>query len=79
MTRVHVHHYRVDQTHSNSYEVWKQMGSPQSPAKDQYDRLERAGQLQLAGSPEWLDSSEGQLKLSFKLPRQGVSLLKLTW
>jgi len=27
--RLSLHHYRVDAEHSNSYEVWKKMGSPQ--------------------------------------------------
>ncbi|MEK7408098.1 MAG: beta-xylosidase, partial [Acidobacteriota bacterium] len=30
-TRVLLHHYRVDRDHSNSYEAWKRMGSPQQP------------------------------------------------
>ena len=41
--RLSVHHYRVDAEHSNSYEVWKKMGSPQKPSPEQYLQLERAG------------------------------------
>jgi xylan 1,4-beta-xylosidase len=77
--RLSLHHYRVDAEHSNSYEVWKKMGSPQKPSPEQYLQLERAGQLQLLGSPEWLRASNGSVTLRFDLPRQGVSLLKLTW
>jgi len=77
--RVVAHHYRVDQSHSNSFEVWKEMGSPQKPTPEQYRRLERSGQLQLLGSPRWQDTIEGQFRTKFDLPRQGVSLLKLTW
>ena len=77
--RVHLQHYRVDKTHSNSYEVWKQMGSPQAPTAGQYGQLERAGQLEMVGSPEWLDTRDGALEYSMQLPRQGVSLLTLTW
>jgi xylan 1,4-beta-xylosidase len=77
--RLSVHHYRVDAEHSNSYEVWKKMGSPQKPSPEQYLQLERAGQLQLLGSPEWLRATNGRVTLKFDLPRQGVSLLKLTW
>ncbi len=29
--RALVEHYRIDETHSNAYTVWKQMGSPQQP------------------------------------------------
>jgi xylan 1,4-beta-xylosidase len=77
--RTLLHHYRVDAEHSNSYEVWKKMGSPPQPSPEQYKQLERAGQLQLLGSPEWLSAANGRLTLRFSLPRQGVSLLKLTW
>jgi xylan 1,4-beta-xylosidase len=77
--RLSLHHYRVDAEHSNSYEAWKKMGSPQKPSPEQYLRLERAGQLQLFGSPEWLSATNGRVTLKFDLPRQGVSLLKLSW
>jgi len=77
--RVHLEHFRVDQEHSNSYEAWKKMGSPQSPTAEQVNKLERAGQLQLLESPQWLTVEEGMLKLAFSLPQQGVSLLRITW
>jgi xylan 1,4-beta-xylosidase len=77
--RVLLEHFRIDGEHSNSYEVWKKMGEPQSPSAGQYAQLEAAGQLALLGSPEWRDVSEGKLAISFALPRQGVSLLKLSW
>jgi xylan 1,4-beta-xylosidase len=77
--RVLVHHYRVDQQHSNSYEAWKAMGSPQKPSAEQYKQLERAGQLEMLGSPQWRDVSDGKVELQFQLPRQGVSLLRLSW
>ncbi|MBA7558274.1 hypothetical protein ES705_51071 [subsurface metagenome] len=36
-----LYHYRVDNENSNSYEVWKKMGSPQNPTTGQYKILER--------------------------------------
>jgi xylan 1,4-beta-xylosidase len=77
--RILLHHYRIDSTHSNSYEAWKRMGSPQNPSSEQYFQLESAGQLQLLSSPEWVHSTDGRIKLQFDLPRQGVSLCRLTW
>jgi xylan 1,4-beta-xylosidase len=77
--RVLLHHYRIDADHSNSYEAWKRMGSPQSPTPEQYAQLEQAGQLQLLSSPEWVTRENGRITLRFSLPRQGVSLLRLTW
>ena len=77
--RVLVQHYRIDDEHSNSYTVWKQMGSPRQPTAEQYARLEAAGQLQLLGSPEWRTAQEGKLELVFTLPRHAVSLVRLSW
>lgn len=77
--RVQMHHYRVDNEHSNSYELWKKIGSPQSPSSEQYSQLERAGQLELLESPRWAESKDGEVRVSFQLPRHGVSLIRFTW
>jgi xylan 1,4-beta-xylosidase len=77
--RLLLHHYRIDRDHSNSYEVWKRMGSPQNPTPLQYAELEQAGQLQLFTSPQWINTRNGTAELEFDLPRQGVSLLRLSW
>ena len=77
--KVLVHHYRVDDQFSNSFEKWKSMGKPQQVTDDQYKELEKAGQLQLYTSPEWKEIHNGKVGLEFDLPRQGVSLLQLTW
>jgi xylan 1,4-beta-xylosidase len=79
VTRVLVKNYRVDDTHSNAYTVWKAMGSPQQPTTEQYARLKSEGGLQLLSSPVWLDVVNGTLDLSTELPRQSISLLKITW
>jgi len=79
VTRVLLQHYRIDETHSNSYSVWKQMGSPQTPTIEQYARLKEAGRLELLNSPEWLDVHDGQVTVEMELPRQATSLLKLAW
>ena len=77
--RVLVEHYRIDGDHSNSYTVWQQMGSPQLPTPEQYAQLEAAGQLQLLRSPEWMTAMDGKIDLQFDLPRQGVSLVRISW
>lgn len=77
--RVLMHHYAIDAAHSNSYEAWKKMGSPQSPGELEYAQLERAGQLELARSPEWLGAAGGKASIKIALPRQGVALLTLSW
>jgi xylan 1,4-beta-xylosidase len=77
--RVSTRHYRIDQRHSNSYTAWKAMGSPQQPTQEQYAALEAAAQLQVLESPRWIEAHSGELRLEFALPRQGVSLIELTW
>jgi xylan 1,4-beta-xylosidase len=72
-------HYRVDADRGNSYEVWKKMGSPQKPTRDQYTQLEKAGKLQTLGRAERIRVEKGQLRVTFTLPRQGVSLLKVDY
>lgn len=77
--RVLVQHYRIDDEHSNAYAVWKQMGSPQNPTAAQYAKLQAEEGLQLLVSPRWMDVSSGTAALVFSLPRQGVSLIRMTW
>ena len=74
-----LNHYRIDKDNSNSYELWKKMGSPQNPTAEQIAQLEKAGQLQLLTSPKWLRIKDGQVEVPIDLPRQGVSLLQLVW
>jgi xylan 1,4-beta-xylosidase len=69
----------VDQQFSNSFEKWKAMGKPQEVTSPQYKELETAGQLQLVTSPQWKNVNSGKMTLHFDLPRQGVSLIRLTW
>lgn len=72
-------HYRIDDQHSNSYEVWKKMGSPQQPSAEQIKELEKAGQLAMLESPKQITINKGTALVQMELPRQGVSLLQLTW
>ena len=72
-------HYRIDQEHSNSFTAWKKMGSPQNPSPEQIAALEKAGQLEMLGSPQWVKVKDGAVISQFNLPRQGVSLIKISW
>lgn len=81
VTKVKITEYRIDQTHSNSYTVWKKMGSPEKPTAEQYAQLEKAGQLEQmpALSPAPV-AANGELKLpAFALPLQSVSLIVVEW
>lgn len=77
--RVRLEHYRLDDTHSNAYTVWKGMGSPQHPTTAQYAALQAAGQLELYTSPAWLAVAKGRVEIPVDMPRQSVSLLHLAW
>ena len=77
--QVLLEHYRIDATHSNSYSVWKAMGSPQTPTAEQYARLKEAGQLELLSSPEWLEVLDSKVTIDTNLPRQATSLMRLAW
>jgi len=79
INRGQLEHFRVDASHSNAFAAWKEMGSPQSPEPAQYERLESAGQLQLLTSPAWTPISQGAAHLQFVLPRQGLSLVRISW
>ncbi|HVW11002.1 MAG TPA: hypothetical protein VHC90_20600 [Bryobacteraceae bacterium] len=73
-----LHHYRIDDTHSNAWTAWKNMGSPQQPTPAQYKQLEAAGQLQELQPPSNVPGGK-EVNLDFTLPREGVSLVQLSW
>ncbi len=76
---VKVTRYRIDQHNSNSYTLWKQMGSPQQPTKAQSSQLEKAGQLKMVGTVKQMPVKDGQLSIATSLARQDVELIKLSW
>jgi xylan 1,4-beta-xylosidase len=77
--QVLLQHYRVDEHFSNSFEAWKSMGRPQQVTSEQYETLERAGQLQTLESPQWKKAKDGIIEVQFNLPRQGVSMIRMSW
>jgi xylan 1,4-beta-xylosidase len=73
-------HFRVDESHSNSYAAWLRMGSPQTPTPAQYAELENASELQeLTPAREVTIGRDGRVTEAFDLPRKSVSFIKLTW
>lgn len=74
-----VSHYRVDETHGNSFTLWKSMGEPQQPTPEQYTELEAAGKLATLVPEAETQISDHTAALDFTLPRQGVSLLVVEW
>jgi xylan 1,4-beta-xylosidase len=72
-------HFRIDSSHSNAFTAWVEMGSPQSPSAAQIEQLQKEGQLQLLGSPTQISIEKSSIDLRFDLPRQSLSLVRLTW
>ncbi len=72
-------HYRIDESHSNSFAAWKRMGSPIAPDEKQYAELEAAGKLARMEAPATVRIDGGRAALPLVLPRQAVSLVVLEW
>jgi len=77
--RVQLTHYRIDRDHSNAYDAWKKLGSPQPPSAQQYAQLEKVSRLEELEPQREVQVKNGTVNVAFTLPRQGVSLVKLTW
>ena len=71
--------FLIDSDHSNAFTAWKTMGSPKSLSADQHEELQKAGQLQLLRTPEWVSPENRTLHLKFVLPRNGLRLLRFAW
>lgn len=71
-------HYRIDQDHSNSYAVWKRMGSPSHPTAAQVAELRKASELAQVEAAT-VATQDGTATVTMQLPRQAVSLVTLTY
>jgi xylan 1,4-beta-xylosidase len=70
-----IRHYVVDQTHSNSYTAWVQMGKPAKPTTDQWATLSDASELCYYDSV--LTPSSNSITLTFPQKTLSVSLITL--
>lgn len=66
--------WRVDRDHGNAFTAWQRMGAPQSPDQKQYAVLEAASAM-TAETLTPLTLKKGTAALTFRVPRQGVTLL----
>jgi xylan 1,4-beta-xylosidase len=71
--------YQIDASHSNAYTKWLAMGSPLPVSDRQQAQLEQAGQLAELAPEKSLSVAQGTAGVNFSLPRQGVTLLVLSW
>jgi xylan 1,4-beta-xylosidase len=70
--------YMIDKENSNSYELWKKMGSPPGPTKQQVADLENAGKLKCIKTVA-IKISNGRATVPIRLERQAVALVKFDW
>jgi xylan 1,4-beta-xylosidase len=77
--RVTLSHHRVDRDHSSAYDAWLKMGSPQPPSAQQYAALQKASELAELEPARQVKVTKGTVLVPFSLPRQGVSLVTVTW
>jgi xylan 1,4-beta-xylosidase len=78
-------HYRIDDTHSNAFTRWLELGSPQNPTPDMLARLRAAGDpstglgtgLELLEPVRYRDVCDGKVESTFSLPRYAVSLIEI--
>ena len=68
-------HYRIDGSHSNAYAEWLRQNKPMYPAPGQREAIKARQGLELLEPPQKIALRDGKVKLNFKLPVHGISLL----
>jgi xylan 1,4-beta-xylosidase len=76
---VKLERWTIDETHSNAFTAWNEMGSPQKPTPEQYAKLRTAGQLQSGPEANLAVDSAGVGRVELQLPRRAVTLLIARW
>lgn len=72
-----IRHSRVDETHSNIRQVWREIGSPDWPDEAAWARLHEADRLAELAPARPVVPQAGSLELMFELPMPGVSFVEL--
>lgn len=73
-----VTHTRVDHAHGDAHSAWVAQGSPASPSGAQLAELRAAMQPVILERERAAAARDGNLRLSFELPRFGLSLVTLS-
>ena len=77
--KVKIEEFRMDDAHSNTYAVWKKMGSPERPTKGQKMELEKASGLERMRMVRDAVVKDGKVMVPMTLPRSGVGLVRVWW
>jgi xylan 1,4-beta-xylosidase len=77
-SRARVEHFVVDRTHSNSYQAWVGMGSPQNPSASQWTTIAAAADLAYYEDPATVTITGGAYTKSFPQNHYSVGLVRLS-
>jgi xylan 1,4-beta-xylosidase len=77
--KIIIKEYRVDKQNSNSYTVWKKIGSPQQVRPGQFKTLEANAKLKQLGEVKTVLLNSGKFHSEMQVPAQSVSLLEFSW
>jgi xylan 1,4-beta-xylosidase len=69
--------FRMDETHSNGYRAWQQMGSPAHPTAERVAELQKAAGLEEIVKDHAITVNGGRVRMTLTLPRQGVALVRI--
>jgi xylan 1,4-beta-xylosidase len=75
-TQVTLHHWRIDQTHSNAYTVFRELGSPRPPTAEETAKIKQRMNVEPLEAPRRL-RLDGPVQLTFALPSNALSLIEL--
>jgi len=75
-TQAKLTHWRIDETHSNAYTVFRALGRPKQPTPEQIEQIKRRMDLETLEPPQTV-KVDGAVELTFELPCNGVSLIEV--
>ncbi len=75
-TPVVLHHWRVDETHSNAYTIFRELGRPDNPTAEQIAQIKARMGLEPLEEPQKL-CIDGPVSLMVELPCNALSLIEL--
>ena len=72
-----LHHWRVDETHSNIVRRWQELGDGDWPDSAGWEALHAADRLEALEPERQVQAERARVRLAFQLPMPSVSLVEL--
>ncbi len=70
--------YKIDETHSNGFTAWKNLGRPTQPTPQVMDYIRKRDDLELAESEQRITISNGTLTKQIQLQNNSVAMIMIT-